>query len=160
VSALQNEIGRITNAVEFNGVNVLGSTGTLTFHIGADAGTDHRVDVSIVDVSADGSVAVALAATVATQTGARSAMDRVDGALDRISEIRAEFGTVQNRFESTVRNLQNVSENLSASRSRIMDADFAAETANLTRAQILQQAGTAMLAQANSLPQSVLSLLG
>jgi flagellin len=83
----------------------------------------------------------------------------VDGYLDVINSIRAELGAIQNRFEAVIRNGQNVAENLTASRSRIVDADFAAETASLTRAQILQQAGTAMLAQANSIPQNVLSLL-
>jgi flagellin len=84
---------------------------------------------------------------------------RVDSALTSISDLRSTFGAIQNRFESTITNLTTAVENLSASRSRIMDADFAAETANLTRAQILQQAGTAMLAQANAVPQGVLSLL-
>ena len=83
----------------------------------------------------------------------------MDSALGQISSARANLGAVQNRFSSVVSNLQTTSENLSASRSRIQDTDFAAETANMTKAQILQQAGTAMLAQANSLPNSVLSLL-
>jgi flagellin len=83
----------------------------------------------------------------------------VDGALQAVNGQRAKFGALQSRFESTIANLRVTSENLSASRSRIRDTDFAAETANLTRAQILQQAGTAMLAQANALPQQVLSLL-
>src|SRR5690606_19416083 len=83
----------------------------------------------------------------------------VDAALDSISELRGTLGAIQNRFESTINSLQTVSENLSASRSRILDTDFAAETAALTRAQILQQAGTAMVAQAHPVPQNVLSLL-
>ncbi|MBE0510908.1 MAG: flagellin [Gammaproteobacteria bacterium] len=96
---------------------------------------------------------------VGTRYGAAEALAIVDGALTQISGLRAELGAVQVRFESTISNLSVSVENLSASRSRIMDADFAAETANLTRAQILQQAGTAMLAQANQMPQSVLQLL-
>ena len=84
---------------------------------------------------------------------------RVDSALTAISDRRSDFGAIQNRFESTITNLQTISENLAASRGRILDADFAAETANLTKAQILQQAGTAILAQANALPQAALSLL-
>ncbi|MCW7073694.1 MAG: flagellin [Methanophagales archaeon] len=83
----------------------------------------------------------------------------MDGAISKIGQLRGDLGAVQNRFESTIANLQSVSENVSAARSRIMDADFAAETANLTKAQILQQAGVAMLAQANMLPQTVLTLL-
>lgn len=97
---------------------------------------------------------------VSTAAGAQAAILRLDSALSSVSSNRAAMGALQNRFESTIANLQNVSENLSAARSRIQDADFAAETANLTKGQILQQAGTAMLAQANSLPQSVLQLLG
>ncbi|MCF6323195.1 MAG: hypothetical protein L3J89_02540 [Gammaproteobacteria bacterium] len=83
----------------------------------------------------------------------------MDGALDQINTLRGDLGAVQNRFESTIANLSATSENLSAARSRIRDTDYASETAALTRAQILQQAGVAMLSQANSLPQLVLSLL-
>ncbi len=96
---------------------------------------------------------------VSTQTGANHALDIVDGALSYIDDLRADLGAIQNRFDSTISNLMNVSENLSAAKSRIMDADFAQETANMTRAQILQQSGTAMLAQANTLPQAALTLL-
>ena len=91
--------------------------------------------------------------------GAQLAIDLVDSSLTSINSARANLGAIQNRFESVVTSLQTTSENLSASRSRIMDTDFAAETANLTRNQILQQAGTAMLSQANSAPQNVLGLL-
>jgi len=96
---------------------------------------------------------------VSSVTGANKAIDIADGALAQVDSIRANLGAVQNRFESTISNLQTTSENLSAARSRILDTDFAAETAALTRSQILQQAGVAMLAQANSVPQLVLSLL-
>jgi flagellin len=97
--------------------------------------------------------------SVGTTQGANDALLIVDGALELISSNRAQLGAVQNRFLTTIENLQTNSENLSASRSRIQDADFAAETANLSRTQILQQAGTAMVAQANQLPQGVLALL-
>ncbi|MCB1679417.1 MAG: flagellin [Halioglobus sp.] len=97
--------------------------------------------------------------TVGNYAGAQTAISLIDSALGTINDARANLGAIQNRFESVVTNVQTASENLSASRSRIMDADFAAETANLTRAQILQQAGTAMLSQANSAPQNVLALL-
>lgn len=99
------------------------------------------------------------AQNVTTVDNANSTMNAIDAALTSVSQLRSSFGAIQNRFESTIANLQSSSENLSASRSRVLDADFAAETAALTRAQILQQAGVAMLAQANSLPQNVLSLL-
>jgi flagellin len=96
---------------------------------------------------------------VLTATNATNALSAIDGALSTINSSRASLGAIQNRFTSVVASLQTTSENLSASRSRIQDADFALETANLSRAQVLQQAGTAMVAQANQLPQSVLSLL-
>jgi flagellin len=98
-------------------------------------------------------------ASVTTVSNANTALSRVDAALTSISSLRSTFGAIQNRFESTISNLQTASVNMQASRSRIQDADFAAETAGLTKNQILQQAGVAMLAQANSLPQNVLSLL-
>ena len=125
------------------GFTVLAATGTDLFATGSSASTINSV--ANVDVS--------------TVTGANNALETVDAALANISDQRAKLGAVQNRFESTVTNLQTSSENLSASRSRIQDADFAAETANLSRSQILQQAGTAMVAQANQLPQGVLALL-
>ena len=91
---------------------------------------------------------------------ANTTIGRVDAALTSVNGLRSNFGAIQNRFESTITNLQTaVNENLTASRSRIRDADFAAETADLTRAQILQQAGMAILAQANAVPQNVLGLL-
>ena len=96
---------------------------------------------------------------ISTATGSQQAMSIIDKALTSVNSARADLGAVQNRFSSTIANLATSTENLSASRSRILDADFAAETANLSRTQILQQAGTAMLAQANALPQNVLSLL-
>ena len=98
-------------------------------------------------------------ASVTTAANANTTIGRIDAALTSVSSLRSTFGAIQNRFESTIANLSAVSENLEASRSRILDADFAAETAALTRAQILQQAGTAILAQANAAPQTVLALL-
>ncbi|HLM53987.1 MAG TPA: flagellin, partial [Pseudoxanthomonas sp.] len=96
---------------------------------------------------------------VTTFEGAQQALDIIDKALESVNGARADLGAIQNRFTSVVANLQASSENLAASRSRIRDTDFAKETAELTRTQILQQAGTAMLAQANQVPQNVLSLL-
>ena len=96
---------------------------------------------------------------VLTVAASNTTIARIDSALASISSLRSTFGAIQNRFESTISSLQATTENLSASRSRIQDADFASETANLTRAQILQQSGIAMLGQANALPNNVLSLL-
>ncbi|MCW8826876.1 MAG: flagellin [Gammaproteobacteria bacterium] len=109
--------------------------------------------------AASGTLSSVAAISVATQSGANSALSVIDQALSFISDTRADLGAIQNRMEATISNLSNISENVSAARSRVQDADFALETANLTRSQILQQAGTAMLAQANSSPNSVLSLL-
>lgn len=110
--------------------------------------------------AASGTATVGMASlSVATYVGSQSAISQIDSALAQVNTARASMGAVQNRFSSVVSNLQSSVENLSASKSRIMDADFASETANLTRGQILQQAGTAMLAQANSLPNGVLALL-
>lgn len=97
---------------------------------------------------------------IRTARGAQDALSVIDAAIAGIDSQRADLGAIQNRFESTISNLQNISENVSAARSRIMDTDYAAESANMTKNQIMQQAGTAMLAQANQLPQAVLSLLG
>jgi flagellin len=99
------------------------------------------------------------AVSIGTQTGAQSAIAVIDGALDFINNDRGNLGAVQNRLAGTIRNLSNVSENVTAARSRIQDADFASETANLTRTSILQQAGISVLAQANALPQQTLALL-
>jgi len=135
---------------KFNGTAVLGGA-TLNVQAGADA-TD------MVSVTT-GAVALGAAADVSTSTGAATAMTTMDTAIDTVSKARATFGAVQNRFESVISNLQSLSENTSAARSRIMDADFAEETAKLTRAQILQQAGVSILSQANALPQQALALL-
>lgn len=97
---------------------------------------------------------------VTTEEGAQTAIQSIDAALKQIDEQRADLGAVQNRFDSTISNLQNISENVTAARSRIQDTDYASETANRTKNQILQQAGTSILAQANQLPQAALSLLG
>lgn len=145
------------------------SSGSLTLQVGSGTSVNDQLTVSFADARITGNANAAITTLrnaitaftggTSTQTEATTLMSAVDGALDYFSSERAKFGAVQNRLESTVTNLQANSENLSASRSRITDADFAAETANLTRAQILQQAGTAMLAQANALPQNVLTLL-
>ncbi|MNE59615.1 A-type flagellin [compost metagenome] len=97
---------------------------------------------------------------ISTASGAQDAIAVIDGALAQIDEVRSGLGAAQNRFDNTISNLQSVQENVSAARGRIQDTDYAAETANLSKNQILQQAGTAILAQANQLPQAVLSLLG
>lgn len=157
---LQEEITRITGNTTFNNNKVLDGTAN-TFQVGAD--TTDTITVTGTDLT-DAAAKTALAAAPGTNdvtdvAKATASITAIDAALDEVNTERATFGAVQNRFNSVVSNLQNKVENTSAAKSRIMDADFAAETANLTRGQILQQAGTAMLAQANSLPNGVLALL-
>ncbi len=157
--ALSAEITRNTQSTKFNDVQVIGVAKTLTFQIGYEANANNQVKVSTFNVAAASGVVSVLAGGISTKASASYMVAAIDVALDKISSIRADFGAAQNRLESTVRNNSNIIENQSAARSRILDADFARETANLTRTQILQQAGTAMLAQANQLPSNVLSLL-
>ena len=138
-------------------------TGTLEFDSEKSFAVTGATANNVLAVVAAGTVASSLktvaALDVTTFSNATQALRTVDAALTVVNGLRARFGAVQSRFDSTISNLQAVAENLTASRSRIMDTDFAAETANLSRSQILQQAGTAMLAQANALPQQVLKLL-
>lgn len=160
VTQLSAEIDRISGATKFNGIALLDATkASLNFQVGDDA--LQVISVTMSDVSAAGlSVDGTNADVSGTDGTAANALIKVlDDALDTVSGYRADLGAVQNRLESTISNLMNVSENLSAANGRIMDADFAAETANMTKQQILAQAGVAMLAQAKQLPQQVLQLL-
>jgi flagellin len=159
---LSSEISRTLAATTFNGTTILNSSTTLTFQIGAgtNSATD-QMSISTANIPAGSGVAAVIVSTasITGTAGATAAMTNIDTALDEVNSARATFGAMQNRFESIIANLQVGAENQTAARSRIMDADFAAETAALTRAQILQQAGTAMLSQSNQVPQQVLSLL-
>ena len=169
--ALRAEVVRIARTAEFNNVSLLGQSTTLSLQVGWENGANNVITLDVSPImSASFAAGGVLSATgasagstnrtsILTVAGASIAIARMDSAISTITEARADFGAVQNRLESAVRNMENVIENQSAARSRIQDADFARETANLTRTQILQQAGTAMLAQANQLPQNVLSLL-
>jgi len=164
VSQLGQEISRVA-LTEFNGKRMLDtSAGAFSFQVGPDAGAGaNNIIVSTTSVGGYTSytaVVGANAAGVSTVAHALSTINAVDSMLTSLNTARANLGAVQNRFESVIRNGQNAAENLSASRSRIEDADFAQETAALTKFQILQQAGVSVLSQANSLPQSVLGLLG
>ena len=164
---LAQEVSRTLNGTQFNGQNIFTNTTAQTYQIGA--GTVAAIDqISVAGYNWSSSTgsgtalvsAVSGAAASITSIGtATSALTFIDGAIDVVNSQRATYGAVQNRFEAIVNNLQISAENQAAARARIMDADYAAETANLSRAQILQQAGNAMVAQANQLPQQVLSLL-
>ena len=142
-----------------NSTRIAGSV-TLNSDSGFTAVTSAGTDAIVGGTTATASTTNRLSSVdIATITGANAALDIIDAALAQVSSIRASLGAIQNRFQNTITNLQATSENLTASRSRILDADFAEETAALTRSQILQQAGTAVLAQANAIPNNVLSLL-
>jgi len=160
---LSSEIGRVLAGTTFNGKAILGgNAGTLTFQVGANVTTNDSIDITTSDLTADAAITTVTSASIgsaANATAIATVITNIDAAIDKVNSQRAVFGASQNRFNSVVSNLKTSVENQSAAASRITDADFAAETANMSRAQILQQAGTAMVAQANSLPQSVLRLL-
>ncbi|MDP3425594.1 MAG: flagellin [Burkholderiaceae bacterium] len=165
------EIGRTMSSTTFNGQAILNiATATandFAFQVGANSGASDRITVAAANVSLSGNVALSAVlsggASSSLVTGTALNNSAVIGALDSaisaVNDRRATLGAVQSRFENTVSNLRISVENQAAARGRIMDADFASETANLSRSQILQQAGTAMIAQANQLPQGVLALL-
>ncbi|WP_434632943.1 flagellin [Chromobacterium sp. CV08] len=166
VDQLTQEISRIVQTTEFNGTKLLSGGATLTFQVGSSGSSDNQVSVSATDLTSGTTLKSynsALTATgtinVTTQGSASAILSSLDADISQISNVRSTFGAVQNRFDAVVSNLQNYTSNLTAANSRIMDVDFASETANLTKNQILQQAGSSILKQANSLPQSALTLL-
>jgi flagellin len=152
VNQLKNEIERVGTDTEFNGTKLLNTSGTVSFQIGA--GDGQQITAATISVGAQVSSAV-----FALSASGTSDIDEIDTAINNISAARADFGAVQNRLEHTVNNLASYQENLTASESRIRDADMAQEMSKFSKLQILQQAGTSMLAQANQAPQSVLSLI-
>jgi flagellin len=157
VDQLLSEINRISADTEFNTQNLLGgSFQGKVFQVGAFSG--QTITLSI-DSAAAADIGVS-GLSLTTQGQAGSALTTIDSAISSVADIRANLGAVQNRFESVIANLSNVSENISASKSRMVDADISQETATLTKYAILQQAGTAILAQANQQPQLALQLLG
>ncbi|MFG6461841.1 flagellin [Roseateles sp. DXS20W] len=170
---LAKEIQRVLAGTTFNGKAVLATSdaGTQTFQVGANVTANDRIDIVTTDMTTDNTITVVAGtdntgagrAVITAAAGSEASIDTVitniDLALDKVNGERATLGASQNRFDAVISNLQVAVENQSASRSRIMDADFAQETANLSRAQILQQAGNTMVAQANQLPQQVLALL-
>ena len=157
---LGKEIQRTLTTTKFNGLAILGTNGgTQTFQVGANAGETIDVVTTQLDVNASITAVTGSTSAITTAAAASTALTNIDNALSLVNGERAMYGAAQSRFESVIGNLQIAVENQSAARGRVVDADFAAETANLSRAQILQQAGTAMLAQANAGPQQVLSLL-
>ena len=168
---LAQEATRTLGGTQFNGVAILATSANSTYQIGANNSSSiDQITVSGFDWTGNSSITSVLGSTVLTgtgvptlqissQAGAQGAIASLDTALAAVNTQRATYGAVQNRFENVISNLQTAIENQSAAKSRITDADYAVETSNLSRAQILQQAGNAMVAQANQLPQMVLSLL-
>ncbi|NKX20203.1 flagellin FliC [Alteromonadaceae bacterium A_SAG2] len=168
VSALRTEISRISTTTQFAGVNILDGKFSAKFLVGANAGQTISVNLSsptLTRAGVKGFGASGLGVTgtnvdVLSSENASGMLAKLDTAISAIGGLRADLGALQNRFQSTIRNLSNISENVSAARSQIKDTDFATETANLTRNQIIQQASTTVLSQANQRPQAALSLLG
>ena len=157
VSALKTEINRIASTTEFAGKKLLDGEFSEKFLVGANK--DQNISITLsTDFTTDGLGIDDV--SVSSADGAANALDSLDNAISTIGAERADLGAIQNRFQSTIRNLTNISENVTAARSRIQDTDFAAETAELTRSQIIQQASLSVLSQANQRPQAALSLLG
>jgi flagellin len=154
VYQLASEIERIGAAAEFNGIKLLNTVQTISFQVGSEDGQT----ISVSTISLGGTTGVGSLYYALTSTGATD-ISEIDAAIDNVSSQRAQFGAVQNRLEYTLQNAAIYQENLTASESRIRDVDMAAEMVNFTKLQILQQAGTSMLAQANQSSQGVLSLL-
>ncbi len=164
VDQLTQEISRIVATTNFNGTDLLSGGATVNFQVGASGAANNQISIDLTELTGLEAFAADLTAVdtidISTTANASAALADLSDDIDTVNEARATYGAIQNRFEAVISNLQNYAENLTAARSRIEDADFAAETANLTRAQILQQAGTSILAQANTLPQAALQLLG
>jgi flagellin len=161
---LQSEIQRVLGGTSFNGKLMLGADATaMTFQIGANTTSNDSLTVNTSNMTTNADItAVTSSASIdatATDGAIKNVIDAIDTAINTVNDQRATFGATQSRFDAIISNLQSSVENQSAARGRIMDADFAAETANMSRAQILQQAGTAMVAQANQMPQQVMRLI-
>ncbi|MFN3611299.1 flagellin [Tepidimonas sp.] len=165
---LAGELARMSGSVQFNGQAILAGSANYEFQVGANSGTENRITIASADISLSGNANFSAvvsgggsysALNISATSANASAISALDQAIAAVDERRARLGAVQSRFENTIAFLRKAVEKQTAARGRIMDADFAAETANLSRTQILQQAGTAMIAQANQLPQNVLALL-
>lgn len=159
VSALKFEISRIAQTTQFAGINLLQGDYSTAFLVGANSGQKIGISLAMTGGFGNSGLFAGFDLDITTNGGASTALDRIDAAIETVDGTRADLGAIQNRFQSTIRNLSNVSENVSSARSRIKDTDFAAETAELTRLQIIQQASTTILSQANQRPQAALSLL-
>ncbi|NUW58379.1 flagellin [Cronobacter muytjensii] len=162
ISQRLKEIDRIAGSANFNGKKLLDGTATdFNIQVGAGTGTSDTITIktdALIDAKAT-SLDAGLTGSIGNNSDAKNFIDAADKAIAAVDTARSNMGAIQNRFESTINNLNNSINNLSAAQSRIQDADYATEVSNMSRAQILQQAGTSVLSQANQVPQSMLSLL-
>lgn len=165
-SQMSAELTRISGSTNLNGKNLLdGTASTMTFQVGSNTGSTNQITLTLSASFDANTLGVGSAITIAgststiAETNFSAAVTAIDGALKTINASRADLGAAQNRLTSTISNLQNINENASAALGRVQDTDFASETAQLTKQQTLQQASTAVLAQANQLPSAVLKLL-
>ena len=164
---MSDELTRIAKSTNLNGKNLIdGTAGTMTFQVGSNTGSTNQITITLASgfdaatLSVDsGAIAITGTDSTTAENSTKAAMNAIDKALQTINSSRADLGAAQNRLTSTISNLQNINENASAALGRVQDTDFAAETAQLTKQQTLQQASTAVLAQANQLPSAVLKLL-
>lgn len=164
---MSDELTRIAQSTQLNGKNLLdGTAGTMTFRVGSNVGSTNQITITLASGFDASTLNVDSGSIAITGTSANidanfsAAVNAIDAALQTINSSRADLGAAQNRLTSTINNLQNINENAEAARGRVQDTDFAAETAQLTKQQTLQQASTSVLAQANQLPSAVLKLLG
>jgi flagellin len=160
---LASEIERIAQATEFNDINLAnGDNASLTVQVGISGGTESQVDITLGDLQATalGVDNTSSGVDLSKASTAQSAIATIDSALDSVNSIRASYGATQNRLESSVNTMSAYVESLTAAKSQIMDADYAHETAEMTRLQVMQQAGVAALGQARSMNTSVIGLLG
>ncbi|KJH87058.1 MULTISPECIES: flagellin domain-containing protein [Pseudomonas] len=166
-ASMSNELTRIAKSTNLNGKNLIdGTAGTMTFQVGSNTGADNQITLTLdsgfdaASLSVDSATVQITGTDSATaEASMNNALTKIDAALAKINSSRADLGAAQNRMTSTISNLQNINENASAALGRVQDTDFAAETAQLTKQQTLQQASTSVLAQANQLPSAVLKLL-
>ncbi|KPY80437.1 flagellin domain-containing protein [Pseudomonas syringae pv. tagetis] len=163
---MSSELTRIANSTNLNGKNLIdGSASTMTFQVGSNSGASNQISLSLSASFDANTLGVGSAITIvgsdsaAAEANFSASIAAIDSALQTINNTRSDLGAAQNRLSSTISNLQNINENASAALGRIQDTDFAAETAQLTKQQTLQQASTSILAQANQLPSAVLKLL-
>jgi flagellin len=157
---LSDEVERIAQATEFNDLQLAdGTKTTLSVQVGVTSGTESQLSITLGDLTVTSLNVDTTTIDLTNATTARSAIDTIDNAIDAVNTVRAGYGAVQNRIDSSIANMTTYVESLSAAESQIMDTDYAHETAEMTKLQVMQQAGTAALAQARTINQSVISLL-